>query len=159
MVWYVCMLVYIHCNSVFVCVVTSRSDRGVLSPSGRCCSRARTMQFAMMVVRIIHSNGVQLELRPTSGHRHLTHSHSSHSLLINFCFKFYIVMKWMFPHQHVLCVLYRSGCGPSWHFSLSLCLHVQCSLMSNCLIKVKLHKKKTLMTFLELNEIIFSDIL
>lgn len=55
-------------------VVTSRSDRGVLSPSGRCCSRARTMQFAMMVVRIIHSNGVQLELRPTSTNRIHTHT-------------------------------------------------------------------------------------
>ncbi|TNN83486.1 hypothetical protein EYF80_006467 [Liparis tanakae] len=36
-----------------------RSDSGVLSPSGRCCSRARTMQLAMMVARIIHSNGVR----------------------------------------------------------------------------------------------------
>jgi len=46
---------------VFVCVLhfTSRSDSGVLSPSGKCCSRANTMQLAMMVVKIIHSNGVR----------------------------------------------------------------------------------------------------
>lgn len=39
--------------------LTRRSDSGVLSPSGKCCSRARTMQLAMMVARIIHSNGVR----------------------------------------------------------------------------------------------------
>lgn len=73
------------CVCVCVCkmCVTSRSDRGVLSPSGRCCSRARTMQFAMMVVRIIHSNGVQLELKPIAPGRsmHLIYStqHCNHS--------------------------------------------------------------------------------
>lgn len=53
-------------NSV-VCVMcmcfTSRSDSGVLSPSGKCCSRASTMQLAMMVVKIIHSNGVRGEVK------------------------------------------------------------------------------------------------
>ena len=39
--------------------LTSRSDMGVLSSSGRCCSRARTMQFAMMVAKIIYSKGVR----------------------------------------------------------------------------------------------------
>lgn len=43
-----------------LCGLTRRSDSGVLSPSGRCCSRARTMQLAMMVARIIHSNGVRM---------------------------------------------------------------------------------------------------
>lgn len=38
--------------------LTSRSDMGVLSSSGRCCSRARTMQFAMMVAKIMYSKGV-----------------------------------------------------------------------------------------------------
>ncbi len=49
------------CVCVCVCVFhfTSRSDSGVLSPSGKCCSRASTMQLAMMVVKIIHSNGVR----------------------------------------------------------------------------------------------------
>lgn len=69
-VWICCTCTWtiFKCVCMCVCVckmcVTSRSDRGVLSPSGRCCSRARTMQFAMMVVRIIHSNGVQLGLKP-----------------------------------------------------------------------------------------------
>lgn len=49
--------------------LTSLSDRGVLSPSGRCCSRARTMQLAIMVVRIIHSKGVKLQLRLTATNR------------------------------------------------------------------------------------------
>lgn len=31
---------------------------GVLSSPGRCCSRAKTIQLAMMVVRIMYSNGV-----------------------------------------------------------------------------------------------------
>lgn len=38
---------------------TSLLDIGVLSSSGRCCSRARTMQLAMMVASIIYSNGVE----------------------------------------------------------------------------------------------------
>lgn len=37
---------------------TSLRDIGVLSSSGRCCSRAKTMQLAMMVARIMYSNGV-----------------------------------------------------------------------------------------------------
>lgn len=41
-----------------ISVLTSRSDMGVLSSSGRCCSRARTMQLAMMVARIMYSKGV-----------------------------------------------------------------------------------------------------
>lgn len=41
---------------------------GVLSLAGRCCSRARTMQLAIIVARIMYSNGVwrvkeQLEVR------------------------------------------------------------------------------------------------
>lgn len=43
--------------------LTSRSDMGVLSSSGRCCSSARTMQFAMMVAKIMYSKGV----RPSQG--------------------------------------------------------------------------------------------
>lgn len=39
--------------------LTSRSDMGVLSPSGRCCSSASTMQLAMIVARIMYSNGVR----------------------------------------------------------------------------------------------------
>jgi len=39
-------------------MLTKRSDMGVLSMAGRCCSRASTMQLAMMVVRIRYSNGV-----------------------------------------------------------------------------------------------------
>lgn len=39
-------------------VLTRRSDMGVLSAAGRCCSRANTMQLAMMVARIMYSNGV-----------------------------------------------------------------------------------------------------
>ena len=39
--------------------LTSRSDMGVLSPSGRCCSSASTIQLAMMVARIMYSNGVR----------------------------------------------------------------------------------------------------
>lgn len=83
-----CIWTTFKCMCMCVCVckmcVTSRSDRGVLSPSGRCCSRARTMQFAMMVVRIIHSNGVQLVLKPIAPGRsmnliystqHCSHSH------------------------------------------------------------------------------------
>lgn len=43
---------------------TSLRDIGVLSSSGRCCSRAKTMQLAMMVARIMYSNGVgEEELR------------------------------------------------------------------------------------------------
>lgn len=80
-----------------VCVcVTSRSDKGVLSPSGRCCSRARTMQFAMMVVRIIHSNGVepgvkvnkakkkQKQSSQTSPHPHPPHTHT-HYTHVHWC--------------------------------------------------------------------------
>lgn len=37
---------------------TSLRDIGVLSSSGRCCSRAKTMQLAMMVAKIMYSNGV-----------------------------------------------------------------------------------------------------
>lgn len=33
---------------------------GVLSEAGRCCSRASTMQFAIMVARIMYSNGVKM---------------------------------------------------------------------------------------------------
>jgi len=43
--------------------LTSRSDMGVLSSSGRCCSSARTMQLAMMVAKIMYSKGV----RPSQG--------------------------------------------------------------------------------------------
>lgn len=39
--------------------LTNRSDMGVLSSSGRCCSKARTMQLAMMVAKIIYSKGVR----------------------------------------------------------------------------------------------------
>ena len=39
--------------------LTRRSDMGVLSSSGRCCSKARTMQLAMMVARIMYSKGVR----------------------------------------------------------------------------------------------------
>ena len=39
--------------------LTNLRDIGVLSSSGRCCSRARTMQFAMMVARIMYSKGVE----------------------------------------------------------------------------------------------------
>lgn len=39
-------------------MLTSLRDMGVLSSSGRCCSRASTMQLAMMVARIIYSKGV-----------------------------------------------------------------------------------------------------
>lgn len=46
-----------------VLLFTSRSDSGVLSPTGKCCSRASTMQLAMMVVKIIHSNGVRGEVK------------------------------------------------------------------------------------------------
>lgn len=102
---YVSMYVCVWCVCCVCECVTSRSDRGVLSPSGRCCSKARTMQFAMMVVRIIHSNGVQLELRPTSPTWSVhTHIHTSHvrytaiihtaqtqPLLSNFCLKFHSV--------------------------------------------------------------------
>lgn len=45
--------------------LTSRSDMGVLSSSGRCCSSARTMQLAMMVAKIMYSKGV----RPSQGKR------------------------------------------------------------------------------------------
>ena len=49
---------------MFVCVCvpayrTSLLDIGVLSSPGRCCSRAKTMQLAMMVARIMYSNGVE----------------------------------------------------------------------------------------------------
>ena len=40
---------------------TSLRDIGVLSSSGRCCSRAKTMQLAMMVAKIMYSNGVGKE--------------------------------------------------------------------------------------------------
>jgi len=43
------------------CVLTSLFDMGVLSSSGRCCSKARTMQLAIMVARIMYSNGVEEE--------------------------------------------------------------------------------------------------
>lgn len=54
-----CMYMYNTCNFVLVIQLTRRSESGVLSPSGKCCSRAKTMQLAMMVARIIHSNGVR----------------------------------------------------------------------------------------------------
>lgn len=38
--------------------LTRRSDMGVLSLAGRCCSRAKTMQLAIIVARIMYSNGV-----------------------------------------------------------------------------------------------------
>jgi len=38
---------------------TSSRAKGVLSFSGRCSSRANTMQFAMIVISTIYSNGVQ----------------------------------------------------------------------------------------------------
>lgn len=38
--------------------LTRRSDMGVLSLAGRCCSRARTMQLAIIVARIMYSNRV-----------------------------------------------------------------------------------------------------
>lgn len=40
-------------------VLTNLRDIGVLSSSGRCCSRASTMQLAMMVARIMYSKGVE----------------------------------------------------------------------------------------------------
>lgn len=40
-------------------VLTNLRDMGVLSSSGRCCSRASTMQLAMMVARIMYSKGVE----------------------------------------------------------------------------------------------------
>jgi hypothetical protein len=40
---------------------TSLRDIGVLSSSGRCCSKAKTMQLAMMVARIMYSKGVRKE--------------------------------------------------------------------------------------------------
>lgn len=39
-------------------VLTSLFAMGVLSSPGRCCSRARTTQLAVMVARIMYSNGV-----------------------------------------------------------------------------------------------------
>lgn len=38
--------------------LTNLSDIGVLSPSGKCCSRASTIQLAMIVAKIMYSNGV-----------------------------------------------------------------------------------------------------
>ncbi len=47
------------CADVFMRdYLTSLFDMGVLSSPGRCCSRAKTIQLAMMVVRIMYSNGV-----------------------------------------------------------------------------------------------------
>ena len=39
-------------------VLTNLLAMGVLSSPGRCCSSARTTQFAVMVARIMYSNGV-----------------------------------------------------------------------------------------------------
>ncbi len=47
-------------------LLTKRSDIGVLSKAGRCCSKASTMQFAIMVARIMYSNGVKV-LRNSGG--------------------------------------------------------------------------------------------
>lgn len=41
------------------CVLTSRFAIGVLSSPGRCCSKARTTQLAVMVARIMYSKGVK----------------------------------------------------------------------------------------------------
>lgn len=49
-------------------LLTKRSDIGVLSKAGRCCSKASTMQFAIMVARIMYSNGVRM-LRNSCGER------------------------------------------------------------------------------------------
>ena len=46
--------------------LTRLSDMGVLSLAGRCCSSASTIQLAMMVARIMYSNGVR-RLRSTNG--------------------------------------------------------------------------------------------
>lgn len=48
-------------------MLTSLRDMGVLSSSGRCCSRASTMQLAMMVARIIYSKGVEEVKEKRSG--------------------------------------------------------------------------------------------
>lgn len=40
-------------------VLTSLFAMGVLSSPGRCCSKARTTQLAVMVARIMYSNGVK----------------------------------------------------------------------------------------------------
>lgn len=47
-------------------LLTNRSDIGVLSKAGRCCSKASTMQFAIIVARIMYSNGVR-ESRKSNG--------------------------------------------------------------------------------------------
>lgn len=47
-------------------LLTSLLDMGVLSSPGRCCSRARTIQLAMMVARIMYSNGVKQQVKEES---------------------------------------------------------------------------------------------
>lgn len=54
--------------SAGVRLLTKRSDIGVLSEAGRCCSKASTMQFAIIVARIMYSNGVRV-LRNYCGNR------------------------------------------------------------------------------------------
>lgn len=47
---------------------------GVLSSPGRCCSNARTTQLAVMVARIMYSNGVKAtKLRKVLSTQVLTH--------------------------------------------------------------------------------------
>lgn len=54
-------LLFLLCNTIKEStsfLLTKRSDIGVLSEAGRCCSKASTMQFAIIVAKIMYSNGV-----------------------------------------------------------------------------------------------------
>lgn len=58
MCWQVLCLTGSDLKDRNVGALTRRSDMGVLSLAGRCCSRAKTMQLAIIVARIMYSNGV-----------------------------------------------------------------------------------------------------
>lgn len=54
-------MLFLLCNTIkepTSFLLTKRSDIGVLSEAGRCCSKASTMQFAIIVAKIMYSNGV-----------------------------------------------------------------------------------------------------
>lgn len=55
----VCVRACVSCVMTADFVLTSLFAMGVLSSPGRCCSKARTTQLAVMVARIMYSNGVK----------------------------------------------------------------------------------------------------
>ena len=61
--WNSCINININYGDCRRSVLTSWRARGVLSPSGRCSSRASTIQLAIIVSSTMYSNGVKISVK------------------------------------------------------------------------------------------------